>query len=221
MTRWTAEALARIIDHTNLRPDATEADIRLLCDDAIELGCGAVCVNPCRVALAVSRLDRAAVRVCSVAGFPLGANIAATKLAEAQMALAEGAHEIDVVINLGHLKSGHGAAVSDELAAIARACRDAGALSKAILEMAALTQDEKVTACRLAVAAGVDFVKTSTGFGPGGATVADVTLMRATVGPGVGIKASGGIRTIAFAEALLAAGATRLGTSATRQLLGR
>jgi deoxyribose-phosphate aldolase len=161
------------------------------------------------------------VRVCSVAGFPLGANIAATKLAEAQMALAEGAHEIDVVINLGHLKSGHGAAVSDELAAIARACRDAGALSKAILEMAALTQDEKVTACRLAVAAGVDFVKTSTGFGPGGATVADVTLMRATVGPGVGIKASGGIRTIAFAEALLAAGATRLGTSATRQLLGR
>lgn len=219
MTRWTVEALARIIDHTNLKPDATGADIRRLCDEALEFGCGAVCIHPCWVGLAAERLRGAAVHVCTVAGFPLGANTAATKLAETRAALVDGAREIDVVINLGFVRSGHMAGVQDELTAIAETCREAGALSKAILEMAALTPDEKVAACRLAVAAGVDFVKTSTGFGPGGATVADVTLMRAAIGPDLGIKASGGIRTLAFAEALLAAGATRLGTSATRQIL--
>jgi deoxyribose-phosphate aldolase len=220
MTVWTVEALARLIDHTNLTADATDADISRLCDEALEFGCAAVCVNPCRVTACATRLAGSPVRVCTVAGFPLGANVMATKIAEAQRALADGAGEIDVVINIGRLKSGDHGAVEDELAAVVQACRAAGAVSKAILELAALTDDEKVRACELAVAAGADYVKTSTGFGRGGATVEDVSLMRAVAGPAMGIKAAGGIRTREAAEALLAAGATRLGTSATRQIAG-
>jgi len=209
-------ALARAIDHTLLKPDAVPADIVELCRQARRWNFAAVCVNPCYVPLAARELaGSAVVRVCAVAGFPLGASTTAVKAAEAAAALQDGADEIDVVINTGLLKGGRPDLVEEELAAVVATARSSrpGALVKVILETCLLTRAEKIAACRAAVAAGAGFVKTSTGFSTGGATIEDVRLMRQTVGPSVGVKASGGIRSLASAISLLEAGADRLGTS--------
>ncbi len=216
---WTREALAARIDHTLLRPEATPADIDRLCEEAVRYGCAAVCVNPIYVARAAARLAGTPVKVATVVGFPLGASLTATKVAEAALALAQGAQEIDMVLPIGLLKAGELEAVRADLRAVAAVCHAAGACCKVILETALLTEEEKVLAARLAVEAGADFVKTSTGFGPGGATVDDVALLRRVVGPSVGIKAAGGIRTAEQAIAMLEAGADRLGTSATVAIL--
>lgn len=206
--------LAALIDHTLLRADATAEAIDRLCDEAREHRFASVCVNPSWVARASGRLAGSEVEVCTVVGFPLGAHTPAVKAVEAGQAIREGAAEIDMVIDIGALRSGDPARVERDIAGVAAVCRAAGALCKVIIEAALLTDEEKVVACLLAKRAGADFVKTSTGFGPGGATVGDVALMRRAVGPEMGVKAAGGIRTRADAEALVAAGATRLGTSA-------
>jgi deoxyribose-phosphate aldolase len=206
--------LARYIDHTLLRPDAVAADIDKLCDEAAEHRFASVCVNPAWVARAAGRLHGTGIAVASVIGFPFGATPAEVKVFEARRAIADGAAEIDMVINIGALRSGMTDLVRDEIAAVAGACHEGGALCKVIIETALLTDDEKVTACRLAKGAGADFVKTSTGYASGGATVEDVALMRRTVGPEMGVKASGGIRTAEDVRAMIAAGATRIGASA-------
>ena len=217
----TPQELARLIDHTALKPDTTEARIRTLCEEARRYGFAAVCVNPCYVPLASELLQGSEVAVCTVVGFPLGANRTAIKAAEAEQAIRDGAAELDMVQNIGLLKSGRLREVLEDIRAVvevARAARPPAGrdriLVKVILETALLTDAEKETACRLALEAGADFVKTSTGFAGGGATVEDVALMRRVVGDRMGVKASGGIRTRAQAEALVAAGASRLGTSA-------
>jgi len=217
----TPQELARLIDHTALKPDTTEARIRTLCEEARRYGFAAVCVNPCYVPLASELLRGSEVAVCTVVGFPLGANRTAIKAAEAEQAIRDGAAELDMVQNIGLLKSGRLREVLEDIRAVvevARAARPPAGrdriLVKVILETALLTDAEKETACRLALEAGADFVKTSTGFAGGGATVEDVALMRRVVGDRMGVKASGGIRTRAQAEALVAAGANRLGTSA-------
>jgi deoxyribose-phosphate aldolase len=207
--------IARLIDHTLLRPDASAADVRRLCAEAREYGFYSVCVNPVRAALCAAELRGSPVRVCSVAGFPLGASPVGALLAEAEAALRAGASEIDMVLNVGEFKDGAYARAAAGPAALARLCRDAGALLKVILETCLLTDGEKETACRLAVDAGAHFVKTSTGFGKGGATVADVALMRRAVGPHIGVKASGGIRTLQDLLAMKEAGASRIGASAS------
>jgi deoxyribose-phosphate aldolase len=206
--------LAGCIDHTLLRPAATGVDIDRLCDEAKSYGFAAVCVNPVWVERAVSRLGRSKVLVASVVGFPLGASRSEIKLAETQRALDDGAREIDMVINIGRLIEGDVGYVADEIQQLTGAAHRVGAVTKVIIETALLTDDQKRIACELAVGAGADFVKTSTGFGGGGATVSDVALMRSVVGQTIGVKASGGIRTAADALNLLRAGATRLGTSA-------
>jgi deoxyribose-phosphate aldolase len=218
--KGTAQAgLASFIDHTLLKPDATSQDIDRLCGEAAEHGFATVCVNPCWVARCADALQGTSVGVCSVVGFPLGTNTAVIKAAETRQALADGATEIDMVINVGALKSGDVACVEQDIAGVVAACRACGALSKVILEMAYLSETEKVTACILAKAAGADYVKTSTGFGPGGATVADVELMRRVVGPDMGVKAAGGVRDVAAAKAMIEAGATRVGASAGVQIV--
>lgn len=214
MSEHRRRDLARFIDHTLLRAEATGRDIDRLCDEALEHGFAAVCVNPVRVRRAAERLGSSDVAVASVVGFPLGANTTEIKEREARRVVADGAREVDMVIDLGALKDGDGDAVEADIATVVAACRETGALLKVILETALLSDDEKRLACRLAERAGADFVKTSTGFGPGGATVADVRLMRRAVGPEMGIKAAGGIKTAADVEELLAAGATRIGASA-------
>lgn len=206
--------VASMIDHTLLKPDATRAEIEMLCREAIEHRFASVCVNPTWVALCAARLHGQPPAVCSVVGFPLGAATPDVKQYEARRALFDGAREIDMVINVGALKSGDLRLVERDIRGVAEACRPAGALSKVILETALLTEDEKIAACALAKAAGADFVKTSTGFGPGGATAADVALMRRVVGDDMGVKASGGVRTFAHVRAMVAAGATRIGASA-------
>jgi deoxyribose-phosphate aldolase len=211
--------LASYIDHTLLKPDATGEDIDRLCREAAEHGFVTVCVNPCWVARCAKALEGTAVGVCSVVGFPLGANTTAIKVAETRQALADGATEIDMVINVGALRSGDVAWVERDIAGVVSACQACGALSKVILEMAFLDESEKVTACILAKAAGADYVKTSTGFGPGGATVADVELMRRVVGPEMGVKAAGGVRDVVAARAMIDAGATRVGASAGVQIV--
>jgi deoxyribose-phosphate aldolase len=215
----TRDAVARLIDHTLLRADATPAEIARLCDEAAGNGFVAVCVNPAWVSLAVRRLAGTSVTVCTVAGFPLGATTTEVKRVEALDAIANGAREIDVVMNIGALKSGDTALVAREFGVLAEVCHAAGATLKTILEMALLNEDEKATASRLAKDAGADYVKTSTGFGPGGATVADVALMRRVVGPAMGLKAAGGIRTLDALQAMVAAGATRIGTSSGLAIL--
>jgi len=215
-----AAALARRIDHTTLRPDATRTDIERLCDEARVFGCAAACVAPVWVAAAARGLAESGVAVASVVGFPHGTGTAAGKADEARRALGEGAAEIDLVMAIGLFKSGDVGAVEREIAGVVAAARARpDALVKVILETAFLDDREKIEACRIAEAGGADFVKTSTGFGPGGATVPDVALLARTVGGRLGVKASGGIRTLDFALALLAAGATRLGCSATPALL--
>jgi deoxyribose-phosphate aldolase len=210
----SSREVARLIDHTLLRPEATRQDIEALCREALDFQFANVCINPAWVTLAARLLDGGDVGVCAVVGFPLGATTPDVKTCEARRAIADGAREIDMVINIGALKSGYRDDVQRDIEAVTASCRQGSALSKAIIEAALLTDDEKVAACTLAKAAGADFVKTSTGFGPGGATAADVSLMRRAVGPAMGIKAAGGIRDLAALKAMVAAGATRIGTSA-------
>lgn len=213
-------ALARTIDHTLLRPDATREQVRRLAVEARALGVAAACVNAVWVPLVAAELRGSGVTTCAVVGFPLGADQPETKAFAARRAIREGAREIDMVLNVGALKGGEAEAVLADIRAVVEACRDRGALCKVILETCLLTDDEKRAACRLAVQARAHFVKTSTGFGGGGATVADVALMAAEVrAAGLGVKASGGIRDFAAAQRLLAAGATRLGASASVAIL--
>ena len=206
--------LARLIDHTLLRPDATRTQIEKLCQEAFEYRFASVCINPTWVQLAASLLRGTPVRVCTVIGFPLGAATTDIKAEEAADAIYRGARELDMVLNVGALKSGEDLLVLSDMQAVVRKARDI-ALVKVILETALLTDDEKIRACRLAQQAGADLVKTSTGFGPGGATEADVALMRRTVGPDLGVKAAGGIRDRETALAMIRAGATRIGASAS------
>ncbi len=206
--------LARYIDHTLLRPDALAADVDKLCSEAAEFRFAAVCVNPTWVRRAADNLRGTEVEVASVVGFPFGATPTEIKVFEARRAIRDGAGEIDMVINIGALKSGMQAQVRDDIAHVADACHESGALCKVIIETGLLTDEEKVIACRLAQQARADFVKTSTGFAKGGATVFDVALMRETVGPRMGVKASGGIRTAEDVKDMIAAGATRIGASA-------
>jgi len=213
--------LAHYIDHTLLRPDAVAADIDKLCDEAREHAFAAVCVNPTWVRRASEALRGTDVAVASVVGFPFGATPPDIKAFEARRALRDGASEIDMVINIGALKSGMQADVREDIARVADACHEAGALCKVIIETALLTDEEKVLACHLAVQARADFVKTSTGYAKGGATVFDVALMRETVGPRMGVKASGGIRTAEDVQDMIAAGATRIGASAGVKIVAR
>jgi deoxyribose-phosphate aldolase len=209
--------LAALIDHSALRPDTTDSDIRRLCEEARQHGFCTVCINPRFVPLAVDALRGSPVKVCTVVGFPLGATTTRSKCEETAEAVGAGAREIDMVLAIGALKAGQAAPVREEIAAVKAACK--GALLKVIIEACLLTDDEKVLACRLAAEAGADFVKTSTGFSKSGATVADVALMRRTVGSAMGVKAAGGISTRAAALALVAAGATRIGASASVRLV--
>lgn len=204
-------AIRTYIDHTLLKPDATPEQIRRLCTEADENGFASVCVNPAYVPLAAELLKDSAVNVCTVIGFPLGMNATAIKAAEALKAVQDGADELDMVIQVGQLKSGNLAYVEDDIRAVVEA--SGGRLVKVIIETALLTDEEKVTACQLAQRAGADFVKTCTGFSGGAASVHDIALMRKTVGPDMGVKASGGVRDYASAVALIEAGATRIGTS--------
>jgi len=219
MTVAEWRGLAAIIDHTLLKPDATEDQVRNLCAEALQFGFCSVCVNPSYVALAAELVAGSRVRVCTVAGFPLGASVSAVKALEAQRAIADGAQEVDMVLNIGALKSGALVTVRMDIAAVVEVCHSAGAICKVILETGYLSDAEKIEACRQAVSAGADFVKTSTGFGPGGATAADIALMRATVGPQVGIKAAGGIRTYEAAQEMVAAGANRIGAGSSVQIV--
>jgi deoxyribose-phosphate aldolase len=205
------QSVARIIDHTNLRPEATPSEIIRLCEEAKEFGLGAVMVNACHIELAVSKLDGSDVKVGAVVGFPLGATLTSVKCFETAEALRLGAHEIDMVINIGALKSGDREQALWDIKAVADLAHKNGAILKVILETGLLTEDEKLLGCELSEKAGADFVKTSTGFLGGVATVQDVALMRRTVK--IGVKASGGIRNAADARAMIAAGANRLGTS--------
>jgi deoxyribose-phosphate aldolase len=206
--------VASMIDHTLLKPDATRQNIEELCREASQFKFATVCVNPAWVALAARLLRGSGVGVCSVVGFPLGATTADVKGYETRRAIFDGASEIDMVINVGALKSGDLRVVERDIEAVTASCRECGALSKVIIEAALLTDDEKITACTLAKAAGADYVKTSTGFGPGGATAADVALMRRVVGAEMGVKAAGGVRDLEGVKAMVAAGATRVGASA-------
>jgi deoxyribose-phosphate aldolase len=206
--------VAAMIDHTLLKPDATRRNIEDLCREAAQFRFATVCVNPTWVALATRLLAGTGVGVCSVVGFPLGATTPDVKGYETRRAIFDGAREVDMVINVGALKSGDLRLVERDIDAVAAPARDCGVLSKVIIEAALLSDDEKVTACTLAKAAGADYVKTSTGFGPGGATVADVALMRRVVGADMGVKAAGGVRDLAGLQAMIAAGATRVGASA-------
>jgi len=206
--------VASAIDHTLLKPDATADDIDTLCREAREWKFATVCVNPTWVALAARRLQGSGVGVCSVVGFPLGATTPDVKQYEARRAILDGATEIDMVLNVGALKSGDVRLVSEDIRAVVAACTERQVTTKVILETALLSDEEKATACTLAKAAGADFVKTSTGFGPGGATATDVALMRRVVGAEMGVKASGGVRDLQQMQAMVAAGATRIGASA-------
>ena len=206
--------VASMIDHTLLRPDVTRRDIETLCREAVEYGFATVCVNPTWVALCAHALRGSTAKVTSVVGFPLGATTPDVKHYETRRAIFDGAREIDMVINVGALKCGDLRLVERDVEAVTVPCREAGAVSKVIIEAALLTDEEKVTACTLAKAAGADYVKTSTGFGPGGATVADVALMRRVVGEEMGVKAAGGVRDLEGLKAMVAAGATRIGASA-------
>jgi deoxyribose-phosphate aldolase len=206
--------IARLIDHTLLKPDASQDQIAQLCYEARTHNFASVCINPTHVKLAAQLLKGSAVDVCTVVGFPLGASPSTVKAYETQQALRDGATEIDMVINVGALKSQDYKHVFEDIGAVVRTAHSGNALVKVIIEAALLTDEEKVIACQLCKAAGADFVKTSTGFGPGGATVADVVLMRRVVGPKIGIKAAGGVRSYSDAQEMIAAGATRIGASA-------
>ncbi|MEA3334501.1 MAG: deoxyribose-phosphate aldolase [Chloroflexota bacterium] len=206
-------AVAAMIDHTLLKPAATAEQVTELCSEAIDYGFASVCINPTWVALSSELLAGSSPAVCTVIGFPLGATLPEVKAFETERAIAHGATEIDMVQNVGALKSGDLELVARDIEAVTAVAHANGASVKVIIETALLTDEEKVTSCEIAVAAGADYVKTSTGFGPGGATPQDVRLMRETVGPDIGVKAAGGIRLAADARTMIAAGASRLGAS--------
>jgi deoxyribose-phosphate aldolase len=209
-----AGAVAAMIDHTLLKPDATRADIEKLCREAAEFHFATVCINPTWVKLAAQLLRGSGVGVCTVVGFPLGATSADVKHYETRRAIFDGAAEVDMVINIGALKSGDLQTVERDIAAVVHPCREADVISKVIIEAALLTDEEKIAACTLSKAAGADFVKTSTGFASGGATAHDVALMRRVVGADMGVKAAGGVRDYEGLKAMVAAGASRVGASA-------
>lgn len=211
--------LARLIDHTILNPDATPVEIENVCDEALRYRFASVCVNPSYVPLAVTKLADTEVEACTVVGFPLGATTTTAKVCEAEQALRDRATELDMVLHIGALKAGDADRVGEDIAAVARVCREAGALLKVIIETALLDDEEKVLACRIAVQSGADFVKTSTGFAETGAKVEDVRLMRRTVGSRIGVKAAGGIHSYEEAMAMIEAGASRLGASAGIQIV--
>ena len=213
-TAGVGAGVSSMIDHTLLKADATRDEIEKLCREAAEFKFATVCVNPAWVAFAAARLRGTGVGVCSVVGFPLGATTADVKNFETRRAIYDGAAEIDMVINVGALKSGDLRTVERDIEAVTDPCRQCGVISKVIIEAALLNDEEKVTACTLSKAAGADFVKTSTGFGPGGATAADVALMRRVVGAEMGVKAAGGVRDLEGLKAMVAAGASRVGASA-------
>lgn len=214
MNQPKARQIAGMIDHTLLKPDATFEQIRHVCVEARENSFAAVCVNPFYIAEVRELLEESGIKTCSVIGFPLGASRAVDKVTEARGVVSDGAEEVDMVINIGALKDGNNKFVRNDISAVANACHEGGAILKVILETGLLTQEEKERACHLCIEAKADFVKTSTGFGNGGATVADIKLMSAAVKTaGLGVKASGGVRTYAAACAMIEAGATRIGTS--------
>ena len=211
--------LAAMIDHTLLRADATREEILEICAEARTHGFASVCVNGSWVPLVVRELRGTCVKTCTVIGFPLGAMATAAKVFEAEEAIQCGATEVDMVLAIGLLRAGEELAVEKDIRAVAEACHRNGAILKVILETALLNDSQKVAACKRAVAAGADFVKTSTGFSKGGATAKDIALMRQTVGPGIGVKASGGIRTLSDARTMIAAGASRIGASASVRIV--
>lgn len=212
--------LARYIDHTLLKPEATKEQVTLLCEEARKFNFASVCINPSYVPLSAKLLRDSSVKVCTVIGFPLGATSTPSKSFEAEQALREGAREIDMVINVGFLKSGDFEYVEHDIFSVATSCRRYNALLKVILETALLTDHEKIKACILAKRAGADFVKTSTGFSKGGATAGDIALMRKVVGSAMGVKASGGVRTREEALEMVASGADRIGASASVKIVG-
>lgn len=212
-------AVARLIDHTILKPEATRDDVRQVCAEALTFEFASVCINPFWTKFAAAELRDSPVKVCTVAGFPLGATTPTAKVAEALAALRDGAEEIDMVINIGALRGGERDIVKADIQGVVSASHGHGAIVKVIIETALLDDAQKVLACRLAQDAGADFVKTSTGFSSSGATVADVTVMRRTVGKSMGVKASGGIRTLEDLRAMVAAGATRIGASASVRIM--
>ncbi|MGE7759202.1 deoxyribose-phosphate aldolase [Peribacillus sp. NPDC097895] len=213
-----SQNVAGLIDHTLLKADATKEQIKVLCEEAREYNFASVCVNPTWVKYASELLEGSEVKVCTVIGFPLGATTPETKAFETKDAICNGAHEVDMVINIGALKDKDDELVERDIRAVV-AASTGKALSKVIIETSLLTDEEKVRACELAVKAGTDFVKTSTGFSTGGATVEDVALMRKTVGPDIGVKASGGVRNTSDAQKVIEAGATRIGASAGVSIL--
>jgi len=211
--------IAALIDHTILKPEATRNDVVKICREARQYGFASVCVNPYWVPLVRAELAGSSVKVCTVVGFPLGATSTEAKVAETAVAVRVGATEIDMVINIGALRSGDQDAVRQDIRQVVQTAHEAGAIVKVILETALLDDAQKATACTLAKQAGADFVKTSTGFSTSGATAHDVALMRGVVGPGMGIKAAGGIRTLSDLRAMTAAGATRIGASASIKIV--
>lgn len=213
------QRLARLIDHTLLKPEASRDDIRRVSEEALKYGFASVCVNPTNVAQVAEVLRASDVRVCTVAGFPLGATMTQVKVYETEQSIKLGAREIDMVINIGALRSGDYKAVEDDIRTVVEACHRGGAICKVILECVLLSDDEKRRACQIAKDAGAEFVKTSTGFGPGGATVEDVRLLRSAVGPEMGVKAAGGIRTFEDLKRMIEAGATRIGASASVKII--
>ncbi|UVJ40737.1 deoxyribose-phosphate aldolase [Arthrobacter sp. CJ23] len=206
-------SIASYIDHTLLKPEASEAEVLKVCSEAAEYKFKSVCVNPIWVKTVTKALKGSGVLTCSVIGFPLGATPSDVKAFEARGAVLDGADEIDMVINMAAARAGDKGALVDDIKAVAEAVHTGGAILKVIIETSMLNDEQKVLACEASVEAGADFVKTSTGFNGGGATAEDVALMRRTVGPGLGVKASGGVRSLADAQAMIAAGATRIGAS--------
>ncbi|MFP5227266.1 MAG: deoxyribose-phosphate aldolase [Acidobacteriota bacterium] len=212
--------LAAVIDHTLLQPDATQEQVLRLCREAAEHGFGCAMVNPTWAALAYAELAGTGVLVGAVAGFPLGASLGTTKREEAAALVRIGVHDVDIVINLGLLKSGENQAVAQEIQGVVQVVHDGGGIVKVILETCLLSVEEKLRASELAIAAGADYIKTSTGFSKGGATAEDVAMMRGVAGGRCGVKASGGIRSLADAKRMLEAGACRLGTSGSVAIVG-
>jgi deoxyribose-phosphate aldolase len=210
----TESEIARLIDHTLLKPDATQDEIRKLCEEALQYQFASVCVNPWNVAQSAELLRGSTVKVCTVLGFPLGATLPEVKVFEAQKSIERGAQEIDMVINIGALKSGLLPAVEADIHGVVAASHHGGAICKVIIETCLLTREEKIQASLAAKNAGADFVKTSTGFSTAGATPEDVRLIRETIGPNTGIKAAGGVRTLEDLQKMVEAGATRIGASA-------
>lgn len=207
------EQLAKMIDYTLLKPDATKDDIIKLCKEAKKYNFASVCINPVYASLVTKLLKRTTIKICTVIGFPLGANTSEVKIFEAKNAIEKGTQEIDMVINIGALKSNNYELVKNDIMAVVEVAKKRNVVVKAILETGLLTEEEKVIACKLAKRAGADFVKTSTGFGPSGATIHDVKLLKKVVGKGMGVKAAGGIKNYKDALIMIRAGADRIGTS--------